>query len=399
MKKVVIQYFFILLGMSSAYAASLPSETPDLLPINLDNYSDVQLPDHFLTPEILALDNTPLDNPTTDAGATLGRVLFYDKKLSSNGRVSCGSCHIQKHGFSNNKSSHDPLGVDNKPLASKTPPLANLRFRNTPFGTGINGNQEQTLEDQSVSAFTDEGEMGNVNIVDVVEKVRSIPYYKKLFENAFGDSVITELGIGRALSQFTRSMLSFNSKFDQGIPLDFSNFSEEERLGRELFNSSRTRCSECHLTDLQIMKTGTSIGINTGHQSVSSLRNVNERQGLTISGLATGLKDMLIHYNRTIPMCGEVFCTEVTPPLQDDLGNFLVMNLSEDEEDAIISYLRTLSDPVAEITIDENGKLRLNENSLLFDSKFSDPFFEKPRNNSEHVHKIVPSINLLLNDK
>src|SRR5262249_41334899 len=62
-------------------------------------YADIDLPAHFKTPLARRFDNTPADNPVTDAGATLGRVLFYDTRLSANNTVSCGSCHVQKHAF------------------------------------------------------------------------------------------------------------------------------------------------------------------------------------------------------------------------------------------------------------------------------------------------------------
>tara|TARA_B100000963_G_scaffold100155_3_gene86579 strand:- start:592 stop:1236 length:645 start_codon:yes stop_codon:yes gene_type:complete len=70
------------------------------LPPTPDNYALPSLPAHFLTPQLVAQDNTPTDNPVTDHGATLGRVLFYDKRLSANNTISCASCHQQEHGFS-----------------------------------------------------------------------------------------------------------------------------------------------------------------------------------------------------------------------------------------------------------------------------------------------------------
>src|SRR5262245_27867195 len=62
-------------------------------------YSLLNLPPHFLLPAAMGFDNTPSDNPVTDDGGTLGRVLFYDRRLSANNTISCGSCHVQSHGF------------------------------------------------------------------------------------------------------------------------------------------------------------------------------------------------------------------------------------------------------------------------------------------------------------
>lgn len=74
-----------------AAALNLPSEPY--------NYSNPQVPAHFATPNVLNRDNTPFTNPVTDHGATLGRVLFYDKTFSKNRSVSCASCHHQNLGF------------------------------------------------------------------------------------------------------------------------------------------------------------------------------------------------------------------------------------------------------------------------------------------------------------
>src|SRR5688572_19459848 len=62
-------------------------------------YAYLDLPSHFTETRAQNFDNTPADNPVTDAGATLGRVLFYDTRLSANGTISCGSCHVQSHAF------------------------------------------------------------------------------------------------------------------------------------------------------------------------------------------------------------------------------------------------------------------------------------------------------------
>ena len=146
-------YILFLWLSSSAYATSQQSDTPDLLPALPDNYANIQVPAHFLTAEFEALDNMPADNPTTDAGATLGRVLFYDKKLSSNNTISCGNCHQQQHGFSNTNRSQG-IGINGQALSTKTLPLTNLRYRATRFGTGFEVSPEATLEGQSLLAFT-----------------------------------------------------------------------------------------------------------------------------------------------------------------------------------------------------------------------------------------------------
>lgn len=96
------------------------------LPTTPYAYAAVPLPAHFQTPGVRARDNTPSDNPVTDAGATLGRVLFYDTALSANDTVSCASCHVQEYGFS------DParfsVGFEGGTTGRNSMGLSNSRF-------------------------------------------------------------------------------------------------------------------------------------------------------------------------------------------------------------------------------------------------------------------------------
>lgn len=142
-----------------------PCEAPSI-PAEYFNYENITLPDHyesnyFPPPFIfqhaaIDFDNTPVDNPITDAGATLGRVLFYDKKLSANGTIACASCHQQAHGFS------DPevlsVGFDGGLTRRHSMGLANARF-NGP-GKFFWDERAATLEDQALMPFQNSIEMG-----------------------------------------------------------------------------------------------------------------------------------------------------------------------------------------------------------------------------------------------
>lgn len=391
--------------MGQAHASPIASDTPDLLPNVLDNYANIPLPDHFLTAELQALDNTPANNQTTNEGATLGRVLFYDKKLSANDTISCGSCHLQKHSFGDAGLGLG-IGINGQNTDTKTLPLANLRWRSS-FGSGAFTLEEATLEAQSLLAFTNSREMGNSNISDVIFKITSLPYYHNLFTQAFGDQQVTANRIARALSQFMRSMVSFNSKFDNGVASNFSNFSDEEELGRTLFNSDQTKCSECHATTLQLMlDTPGGNGINTASHGVAALRNASSRNSLTLHGGFT-LESIMNHYNRQLPTCNTnqptvLFCDEIVNSSNNALNNngqVLEMNLSSDEEQAIIAFLKTLSDPMYEISIDEEQNTVRNDYSLLFEEKYANPFFIKtdiPRIGD--INGLIPSFLLLLEE-
>lgn len=197
-------------------------------------------------------DNTPIDNPITDAGATLGRVLFYDKKLSANGTISCASCHQAEHGFSDPNVLSE--GFEGGHTRRHSMGIVNARFYQT--GKFFWDERAGTLEDQVLMPFQDEVEMG-LTLSELVQIVTDQVYYPTLFQDTFGDETITSDRISKALAQFVRSLVSTTSKYDEGRSLvnsplvDFPNFTQEENLGKQLFNSQNLiapSCNACHLS-------------------------------------------------------------------------------------------------------------------------------------------------------
>ncbi len=202
---------------------------------NLPNYQNQPVPDY------ISQDNTK-DNPITDLGATLGRVLFYDKNLSTNNTISCASCHQQAHAFSDLA----PLsqGV-NDVTARHSMRLVNARFaEETRFRWDENA---ESLEQQTTMPIRDFAEMGfsgnngAPSFGDLLSKLSAIDYYQDLFALTFGDSTITEERMQRAMAQFIRSIQSFDTKYDIGRGLvashdeDFPNFTASENAGKRLF--------------------------------------------------------------------------------------------------------------------------------------------------------------------
>ncbi len=215
------------------------------LPEKLDNYANVSLPAHFKNRAVRRFDNTPSDNPITDAGATLGRVLFYDTRLSVNNTLACASCHQQKHAFSDTR--RFSKGHDGKEGDRNAMPLVNLRFE--PSGRFFWDERAHSLEEQVLMPIQNKVEMGQ-DLPTLLEKLSDDQKYAKLFERAFGDSEVTKERTAKALAQFVRSMVSYRSKFDKGIAQvgslrdDFPNFSRRENRGKNIFARN---CAVCHL--------------------------------------------------------------------------------------------------------------------------------------------------------
>jgi cytochrome c peroxidase len=191
----------------------------------------------------------------TNERATLGRVLFYDRRLSRNHRRSCSSCHEQARGFADGRAFS--RGFAGRRTRRNSMSIANLAFRlpDRMFWDG----RASGLEEMVLRPIQDGVEMG-LDLPTLVRRLTDDPAYAPLFENAFGDRTVTCGRISQALAAFLRSMVSLWSRFDKGIALagdfdkEFPNFSPAENRGRQLFfglsEITRERsCASCHMQD------------------------------------------------------------------------------------------------------------------------------------------------------
>ncbi len=383
MNKLLPWTFLCLLSLASCQKEEEPgtnqAQNPNLgenapvLPTIVDNYSQPQLPNFYLLRPTANADNTPANNPVTNAGATLGRVLFYDKQLSKNGTVSCGSCHQAENGFS------DPAalssGFENGLTGRHSMSLANSRYYAN--GAFFWDERAASLEDQVLMPIQDEVEMG-MDLDTLIQRLAGLEYYPILFEAAFGSSTITADRISRAMAQFVRSMVSFTSKYDQGRAqvnsptTDFPNFSAEENRGKALFFSPAIGCAACHGTDAFIAPGGRNNGLDLdnhgdlgrgGHTGIAaqqgifkvgSLKNIAYTAPYMHDGRFNTLAEVIEHYNS-----GVQDNPNLSPPLRLPGGGIRRLNLNESDKNALIAFLETLSDDL-----------------MINDEKFSDPFPE-----------------------
>ncbi len=173
----------------------------------------------------------------TDDGATLGRVLFYDKKLSALENISCGTCHIQSFSFADGLDLSEGVNALTKRNSMH---LNDLAWTNH---DGFTWDLEHTdLVDMISIPLTDENEIG-ADLETLILKLSITDYYPSLFANAFGDSEVTEERIISALSQFILSINSLNSTLDQTIIAD-AELSDLQKEGRDIFASA---CGSCHV--------------------------------------------------------------------------------------------------------------------------------------------------------
>lgn len=343
------------------------------LPVTPFNYASLNLPSHFLAnvpgqplpSSILGVDNTPSTNPITNDGATLGRVLFHDRKLSANGNVACASCHRQDKGFSDD--AVRSLGFNGGTTGRHSMTLINARFYQR--GRFFWDERAATLEEQVLMPFQDPVEMG-MTLQQLVSKVQEQSYYPELFQKAFGSTEVTSEKIAKALAQFVRSIVSYSSKYDQGRAMvgspgaNFPNFTAEENLGKNIFFRSIPNgggsCFGCHTTEAFIganpgpenngldANSTTDLGaggvfnnpIFVGRFKTTSLRNIELTAPYMHDGRFATLEQVVEHYNSGIQAH-----PTLSPALRDPQGKPVRLNLTGAQKAALVAFLKTLTDP------------------------------------------------------
>lgn len=346
------------------------------------NYANMDLPRHYTDGDASEIDNTPEDNLITDMGATLGRVLFYDKNLSIDNTISCASCHKQELAFSD--TARFSLGINGQRTARNSMTIINSRFYEN--GRFFWDERASSLEEQSLIPIQDHKEMG-MELSDLVQKLDTIDYYAVLFRNAFGTESISTDRIAKALSQYMRSIVSINSKFDRGFqdagfPEDeeqmpnFSNFTAQENLGMDIFYRGRKggTCLYCHGSPQHVNDEAKNNGLSlaykdlgkgrvTGNSSENatfkapSLRNIAKTPPYMHDGRFKTLMEVVNHYSDNVQDHPNLnFRLKDSDDPSPD-SEVLRLNLNQEEKEALVAFLHTLTDE-----------------EVLTDEKYSDPF-------------------------
>ena len=306
------------------------------LPTSPYNYSNISIPS-FISTALLAVDNTPITNRINNDGATLGRVLFYDKNLSKNNIVSCGSCHRQDLSFSD--SAVLSKGFLGGATARHSMSLLNVRFYKS--GKMFWDERANTLEDQVLQPIQNTTEMG-MTLPELQIKLTGLSYYPPLFQKAFGTTEVSSDRIAKALAQFVRSIVTYQSKYDQ-VKQGLAAFTTDERDGETIFTTNGNRtCASCHTPPMFItsdpsapfgLADANDLGINNQRRFKSgSLRNIANTAPYFHNGSIATLQEML---STNIP-------AHSVPP---------------QDRQKLIAFLQTLTDVVS-----------------IIDIKYSDPF-------------------------
>lgn len=173
----------------------------------------------------------------TDEGIALGKTLFNDKSLSISGTISCAACHIKEKAFTDGKKL--AIGLDGKPLQRNSPTLAYAMYQKTFFYDG----RASELEGQIVNVANNENEF-HIDLNVIEKRIKDNPEYKKQFDSLY-DGKINNFNVRHAISTYIRSLTPFNSKFDKNMQGREKTLTKQEVLGFNLF-MGKAACATCH---------------------------------------------------------------------------------------------------------------------------------------------------------
>jgi len=180
----------------------------------------------------------PADNPTTPARVELGKLLYFDPRLSVDGTISCNSCHNVMGSGGDGRSVS--MGVRGQLGARSSPTVWNSAFLSVQFWDG----RAPTLEEQAKGPLINPVEMGNPDHAAVVKRVQAIDGYKPLFQKAFGSSTIDIDRIVQAIAAYERTLITPNSPFDRYLKGDKKALSAAQVRGMQDFQNFG--CVACH---------------------------------------------------------------------------------------------------------------------------------------------------------
>jgi len=327
------------------------------------NGKSVVIEPHLGLPQLAIPDN----NPLTTEKITLGRMLFFDRRLSRDNTLSCAMCHIPNQGFSNNFVT-TPTGYQRRKGRRNAPTLLNVGYLTPLFHDG----RAPSLEDQVWGPLLNHREMANASPTVVMAKINLIPQYRQAFKNAF-KAAPSKTTLAQAIASFERTLIAGDSPFDQwyyGHQEEAIN--QTAKKGFSLF-TGKANCIRCHtinqettlLTDQDFHNTGigtrnhktntldlkkrdlgrveiTGNPSDRGRYKTPTLRNIALTKPYMHNGSIHSLEQVIHFYNN-----GGITNPNLSPLIQP-------LFLKPDEINQLTAFLKTLSSPHVAALIKKN---------------------------------------------
>lgn len=289
----------------------------------------------------------PQDNPYSQDKAELGRLLYFDKRLSSDGTVSCATCHDPRAAYAD----HIPVsyGIHGHAGARNAPTIINSCYSPIMFWDG----RAATLEEQCKGPIGNPKEMtvqtdAQKAHIECEERVHSIKGYRELFRKVFGSDRCSIDDIAKAIATYERTVVSGNCPFDRYQAGDSSAMTAEQIRGFEVFRDSN--CASCHFGPNFSDGRFTNIGVGMdqpnpdlgrylvtkneadwGAFKVPTLREVSLSYPYMHDGSLKTLEEVVEYYNK-----GGIPNKNLHPSMKP-------LNLSEADKKALVAYLRALN--------------------------------------------------------
>lgn len=303
--------------------------------------------DPYLRPSIVP---APADNQLTPDRAELGKILFFDPRLSGSNWISCATCHNPALGWSDGLPT--AMGVGMKTLSRATPTILNTAYNRIQMWDG----RTPTLEEQATGPVESPDEM-NENLEDLFKELSAIPGYKELFEKSYPGEGISKKTISKAIASFERAVVSTESPFDNWRKGDTKAVSESAKRGFTLFEN-KANCTACHqgfnfvdngFHNIGLKKiSGTQDEGRFAHKKVKvlkgafktpTLRDIALTAPYMHNGTYKTLREVVDHYNR-----GGDNKENLDPNLKP-------LNLTEQEKGDLVAFMQSLTGKHMPITI------------------------------------------------
>ncbi len=342
-----------MLALASAFAVK---------PAVADDSLDMVYPVYNPKPKGLPPVPIPEDNPQTPIKVKLGEKLYFDPMLSSDGTISCASCHSPALGFADGEQVSD--GVGGQTGGRNSPSVYNAAYYTTQFWDG----RAMDLEHQAMGPVENPIEMANTwaNVVSYLESDKT---YQRLFKQAFGGDISMDTAV-KAIASYERTVITWDSPYDRYVAGDMTAMSVEQVAGMDLF-FGKAQCSGCHAPPLFLEDAFGNIGIpDAGFESVHfpnsdegdptlwnhdlgryyvthleedlgrfktpGLRNIELTAPYMHNGVLATLEAVIAHYN-SVP-------DPVVGVLEEDLVTEL--GLSDIEQAQLVAFLKALTGKV-----------------------------------------------------
>ncbi|MCD9616626.1 cytochrome-c peroxidase [Chryseobacterium gleum] len=297
----------------------------------------------------------PEDNPYSEDKMELGKMLFFDPRLSGSGQISCASCHNPETGWSDG--SRVSVGHNKQAGTRNAPSLINIGYAKSFFWDG----RATTLEEQVKVPIENPVEM-NLHMSMAAKNISKIEEYKPYFVKAFGNGEVTEEKITKAIATFERSLTSPPSRFDQFVTGKKDALTDSEINGLHLFRT-KANCINCHNTPYFSDQKFHNLGLtyygtqyedlgrylvtkkneDIGKFKTPALREVSQNKPYMHNGLFPELANVVMTYNagmiKEIPKESQLNDSK----FPHKSGMIQKLNLTDDEVFDIVAFLKTLN--------------------------------------------------------